>query len=35
VVFSLTRAMTPPSNMTAYVQSVKEVKKVDDSTRST
>ncbi|MCA0325800.1 MAG: ABC transporter substrate-binding protein [Proteobacteria bacterium] len=32
VVFSLTRAMTPPSNMTAYVQSVKEVKKVDDST---
>ena len=32
VVFSLTRAMTPPSNMTAYVQSVKEVKKVDDHT---
>jgi peptide/nickel transport system substrate-binding protein len=26
VVFSLTRAMTPPSNMTAYVQSIKEVK---------
>ncbi len=32
VVFSLMRAMTPPSNMTAYVQSVKEVKKVDDHT---
>ena len=32
VVFSLNRAMTPPSNMTAYVQSVKEVKKVDDHT---
>ncbi len=32
VVFSLTRAMTPPSNMTAYVQSVQEVKKVDDHT---
>lgn len=32
VVFSLTRAMTPPSNMTAYVQSLKEVKKVDDFT---
>ena len=32
VVFSLTRAMTPPSNMTAYVQSIKEVKKVDDFT---
>jgi peptide/nickel transport system substrate-binding protein len=32
VVFSLTRAMTPPSNMTAYVQSIKEVKKVDDHT---
>src|SRR5690606_173130 len=25
VVFPLNRAMTPPSNMTAYVQSVKEV----------
>ena len=32
VVFSLTRAMTPPSNMTAYVQSVKEARKVDDHT---
>ena len=32
VVFSLTRAMTPPSNMTAYVQSIQEVKKVDDFT---
>ena len=32
VVFSLTRAMTPPSNMTAYVQSIQEVKKVDDHT---
>ena len=32
VVFSLTRAMSPPSNMTAYVQSIKEVKKVDDFT---
>jgi len=32
VVFSLTRAMTPPSNMTAYVQSIKEVKKVDEFT---
>lgn len=32
VVFSLNRAMTPPSNMTAYVQSIKEVKKVDDFT---
>ncbi len=32
VVFSITRLMTPPSNMTAYVQSVKEVKKVDDHT---
>ncbi|CAM3628385.1 ABC transporter substrate-binding protein [Paracidovorax anthurii] len=32
VVFSLTRAMTPPSNMMSSVQSVKEVKKVDDFT---
>lgn len=32
VVFSLTRAMTPPSNMTAYVQSIKEARKVDDFT---
>ena len=32
VVFSITRAMTPPSNMTAYVQSIKEAKKVDDYT---
>ena len=32
VVFSLTRQLTPPSNMTANVQSVKEVKKVDDFT---
>ncbi len=32
VVFSLTRAMTPPSNMQSAVQSVKEVKKVDDHT---
>ncbi|MDA8454984.1 ABC transporter substrate-binding protein [Acidovorax sp. GBBC 3334] len=32
VVFSLTRAMTPPSNMQSSVQSVKEVKKVDDFT---
>lgn len=32
VVFSLTRAMTPPSNMMTAVQSVKEVKKVDDHT---
>ena len=32
VVFSITRVMTPPSNLTAYVQSVKEVKKVDDGT---
>ena len=32
VVFSLTRAMTPPSNMTAYVQSIKEDKKEDDYT---
>lgn len=32
VVFSITRVMTPPSNLTAYVQSVKEVQKVDDET---
>ncbi|MBS0507731.1 MAG: ABC transporter substrate-binding protein [Proteobacteria bacterium] len=32
VVFSITRAMTPPSNMTTYVQSVKEARKVDDYT---
>ena len=32
VVFSITRVMTPPSNLTAYVQSVKEVKKIDDQT---
>ncbi|GKS76394.1 ABC transporter substrate-binding protein [Acidovorax sp. SUPP950] len=32
VVFSLTRAMTPPSNMQSAVQSIKEVKKVDDFT---
>lgn len=32
VVFSLTRAMTPPSNLQSAVQSVKEVKKVDDFT---
>ncbi|WP_312302547.1 ABC transporter substrate-binding protein, partial [Pulveribacter sp.] len=32
VVFSLTRAMTPPSNMMSAVQSIKEVKKVDDHT---
>ena len=32
VVFSLKRAMTPPSNMTAYVQSLEDVKKVDDHT---
>ncbi len=32
VVFSITRAMTPPSNMGAYVQSVKEAKKVDEHT---
>jgi len=32
VVFSLTRALTPPSNMMSAVQSVKEVKKVDDHT---
>jgi len=32
VVFSLTRAMTPPSNMQSSVQSLKEVKKIDDFT---
>ena len=32
VVFSLTRIMTPPSNMMSSTQSVKEVKKVDDFT---
>ena len=32
VVFSLTRAGTAPSNMMSSVQSVKEVKKVDDHT---
>ncbi|WP_424459860.1 ABC transporter substrate-binding protein [Ottowia sp.] len=32
VVFSITRAMTPPSNLTSSVQSVKEAKKVDDFT---
>lgn len=32
VVFSITRTMTPPSNLTSSVQSVKEVKKVDDFT---
>ena len=32
VVFSITRTMTPPSNLTSATQSVKEVKKVDDST---
>lgn len=32
VVFSLMRAMTPPSNLIASVQSLKEVKKVDDHT---
>ncbi|SFE45145.1 ABC transporter substrate-binding protein [Paracidovorax wautersii] len=32
VVFSITRVMTPPSNMISSVQSVKEVKKVDDFT---
>ena len=32
VVFSITRVMTPPSNMQSSVQSVKEVKKVDDFT---
>ena len=32
VVFSLTRIMTPPSNMMSATQSIKEVKKVDDYT---
>ncbi|WP_313301403.1 ABC transporter substrate-binding protein [Diaphorobacter sp.] len=32
VVFSLTRAGTPPSNMIASVASIKEVKKIDDHT---
>ena len=32
VVFSINRVMTPPSNLTAYVQSVKEVQKVDEQT---
>lgn len=32
VVFSINRVMTPPSNLTSSVQSVKEVKKVDDHT---
>ncbi|WP_343593164.1 ABC transporter substrate-binding protein [Paracidovorax wautersii] len=32
VVFSITRVMTPPSNMISSVQSVKEVRKVDDFT---
>lgn len=32
VVFSITRTMTPPSNLTSAVQSVKEAKKVDDYT---
>src|SRR5690606_36192380 len=32
VVFSITRAMTPPSNMMSAVQGVKEAKKVDDHT---
>ncbi len=32
VVFSITRVMTPPSNLTSSAQSVKEVKKVDDFT---
>ena len=32
VVFSITRTMTPPSNLTSSVQSVKEAKKVDDYT---
>jgi len=32
VVFSITRTMTPPSNLTSAAQSVKEVKKVDDHT---
>ena len=32
VVFSLTRIMTPPSNMMSSTQSIQEVKKVDDFT---
>ena len=32
VVFSFERAAAPPSNMTVYVQGIKEVKKVDDYT---
>ncbi len=32
VVFSITRLMTPPSNMQSAVQGVKEVRKVDDYT---
>ena len=32
VLFSFKRAMTPPSNMTVYVGSVKELRKVDDHT---
>ncbi|MBY4597652.1 ABC transporter substrate-binding protein [bacterium BD-1] len=32
VVFSITRTMTPPSNLTSAAQSVQEVKKVDDHT---
>ena len=32
VVFSINRLMTPPSNLTSAVQSVKEAKKVDDYT---
>lgn len=32
VVFSLTRAMTPPSNMGSYVRSIASVKKIDDMT---
>ena len=32
VLFSLTRIMTPPSNMMSSTQSIKEVKKVDDFT---
>lgn len=32
VVFSITRTMTPPSNLTSAVQSVQEAKKVDDHT---
>lgn len=32
VVFSLQRAMTPPSNMGAYVRSIAKVEKIDDMT---